>query len=89
MVKKHKEEKKGKEKKKRQPKKIEYGKSAFDSHVHYGLPKTDKRIRLSKTIKFIIICIAVILIILITYFGLNYLYGYELVQPGETVFNPI
>ena len=67
---------------------IEYGKSSFD-RFHTAMPKNVKEhFKLSKTGKIILICIAVILIVLIAYIGLNYFYSYELTFPGGTTFNP-
>jgi len=69
---------------------VEYGKSAFDRQLHPGAKKRiKKRFKLTKIGKTIIILIAIILIILIAYIGLNYFYSYELMSPGKTTFNPI
>ncbi|ODS41793.1 MAG: hypothetical protein A7315_00150 [Candidatus Altiarchaeales archaeon WOR_SM1_79] len=67
---------------------VKYGTSAFDGHRHSEIPAEGAR-KLQKTTKIILICAAIILIIIITYIGLNYFYGYELLPPGETTFTQL
>ena len=67
---------------------IEYGKSSFDSVHHGASKKVKEEFKLPKTTKIILICIALVLIVLIAYIGLNYFYTYELTLPGGTTFNP-